>query len=205
MQRIDLKYGPRKISFDLLDDSEILRTNEPEKKITASRFASRLHDEFERLNPNFKNVAVVLADKTRLCGYPEFLPILLKTLETFGFSPDKITIFIAYGTHFPQTDEECIAIYGESYRHYRFVHHDSRDTECFTKLGKTTRGTPVYVRSDILEAGFLITFGAISHHYFAGYGGVGRYNLGKDDGFFNVAPHYFTLRTGTGGERRHDK
>ena len=188
MQRIDLKYGHRKISFDLMEDAEIFRTNEPENKITASRLASRLRDEFERLNPDFEKVALVLADKTRLCGYPEFLPILLKTLESFGLAPDKITIFIAYGTHFPQTDEECIAIYGESYRHYRFVHHDSRDRKCFTKLGKTTRGTPVYVRSDILEAGLLITFGAISHHYFAGYGG-GRKLIFPGLGYWQAIYH----------------
>lgn len=169
-------------------EPEIFRINEPEKKINASRFASALCHEFQRLNPDFKNVAIVLADKTRLCGYPEFLPVLLKTLENFGLSPDKISIFIAYGTHFPQTEQECLAVYGESYRYYRFVHHDSRDKACFKVLGKTTRGTPVYVRSDILEAGFLITFGAISHHYFAGYGG-GRKLIFPGLGYWRAIYH----------------
>jgi nickel-dependent lactate racemase len=39
------------------------------------------------------------------------------------------------------------------------------------ELGKSTRGTPVRLRKDILDCSLLITFGAISHHYFAGYGG----------------------------------
>jgi nickel-dependent lactate racemase len=188
VKHLNLKYGHRKISFDLMAEPEIFRINEPEKKITASQFAADLRDELQRLNLNFDNVALILADKTRLCGYPEFLPVLLNTLENFSLSPDDITIFIAYGTHFPQTERECLAVYGESYRHYRFVHHDSRDKACFAKLGKTTRGTPVYVRSDILEAGFLITFGAISHHYFAGYGG-GRKLIFPGLGYWRAIYH----------------
>jgi nickel-dependent lactate racemase len=38
-------------------------------------------------------------------------------------------------------------------------------------MGTTRRGTPVRIRKDILDADLVITFGAISHHYFAGYGG----------------------------------
>ena len=167
-----LKYGTRKIPFDLPDHTDVLQINDPETKIMASEFASGLRNELERLNPDLTNgVAVVLADKTRLCGYPEFLPVLLRTIEEFGAGSDKIRIFIAYGTHPRQSEEECLNAYGESYRHCRFVHHDCDDLECFANKGRTARGTPVYMRRDISDAGFLITFGAISHHYFAGYGG----------------------------------
>jgi len=167
-----LKYGTQKIPFDLPDHTDVLQINDPETKIMASEFASGLRNELERLNPDLTNgVAVVLADKTRLCGYPEFLPVLLRTLEEFGAGSDKIRIFIAYGTHPRQSEEECQNAYGESYRHCRFVHHDCDDLECFANKGRTARGTPVYMRRDISDAGFLITFGAISHHYFAGYGG----------------------------------
>jgi nickel-dependent lactate racemase len=114
---------------------------------------------------------VVIADKTRLCGYPEFLPVLLQALENFGAQREEITVFIAYGTHPRQTHQECLAAYGETYKNVRFIHHDCQDNHCFVNLGKTSRGTPVLMRRDILEADFLITFGAVCHHYFAGYGG----------------------------------
>jgi nickel-dependent lactate racemase len=123
------------------------------------------------LGPNFKNVALVLADKTRMCGYPEFLPVLVDTLENYGAPRDEITVFIAYGTHGRQTDEECLSSYGDTYKKLRFIHHDCLDNNCFVNLGKTLRATPVLIRRDIVDADFLITFGAISHHYFAGYGG----------------------------------
>jgi nickel-dependent lactate racemase len=62
------------------------------------------------------------------------------------------------------------------------------DNSSFVKLGKTMRDTPVLIRRDILEADFLITFGAISHHYFAGYGGGRKLifpGLGQRDAIYH--------------------
>ena len=170
-QTINLKYGNEKIPFDLPEQTKVLHPNEPETRITSSQFASRLSHELQRLNPHLVNVAIVVGDKTRLCGYRKFLPVLLGTLENFGAAPESITVFIGYGTHPRQTKEACLSAYGDIYRKFRFVHHDCLDTTAFVNLGKTSRGTSVLIRRDIVDAGFLITFGAISHHYFAGYGG----------------------------------
>jgi nickel-dependent lactate racemase len=170
-QSIELKYGRQKISLPLPGRTEIFHIHEPDKKITPSLFASRLRDELERLNPDLSDISIVVGDKTRLCGYPEYLPVLLNTLENVGADPGRMTIFIAYGTHAPQTDKECLEAYGSVYQNIRFVHHDGMDDKCFVNSGKTFRGTSVLIRRDIVETGFLITFGAISHHYFAGYGG----------------------------------
>lgn len=171
VQNIELKYGHGKISLPLPNQTNIFQIHEPDKKITPSLFASRLRDELERLNPDLSDVAIVVGDKTRLCGYPEYFPVLLDTLENFGADPDKITVFIAYGTHAPQTDKECLEAYGSVYQNVRFIHHDCVDDKCFVNSGTTFRGTSVLIRRDIVETDFLITFGAVSHHYFAGYGG----------------------------------
>ena len=61
--------------------------------------------------------------------------------------------------------------YGKIYYKYTFIHHDCSDTGDMTTLGTTRRGTPVTLRRDVLQSTLLITFGAISHHYFAGFGG----------------------------------
>jgi nickel-dependent lactate racemase len=182
------KYGTDKIRFALPDQAEILQVNEPETRITASEFSSRIRGVLERLDPDLTTVAVVLADKTRLCGYPEFLPVLLNTLKSFGAPWDGITVFIAYGTHRRQTREESLSGYGDSYKKLRFVHHDCLDNNIFVNCGKTSRATPVLIRRDILEADFLITFGAISHHYFAGYGGGRKLifpGLGQRDAIYH--------------------
>jgi nickel-dependent lactate racemase len=170
-QNIELKYGRQKISLPFPDQTDIFHIHEPDKKITQSLFAARLRDELERLNPDLSDITIVVGDKTRLCGYPEYLPVLIDTLKNAGADPGRMTLFIAYGTHAPQTDKECLEAYGDVYQNVRFVHHDCTDDKCFVNSGTTSRGTSMLIRRDIVETGFLITFGAISHHYFAGYGG----------------------------------
>ena len=79
--------------------------------------------------------------------------------------------YIAYGTHPKQTDKESLRSYGETFKAYEFIHHDCHDESNFEMLGYTNSGTPIKIRKDILSTDLIITVGAISHHYFAGFGG----------------------------------
>ncbi len=167
----ELKYGAKKLVFSLPNGSVLLDIKEPEKTIDPGQFEASLK---LLINPPDKKsikVAVVISDKTRLCGYVTYLPVLLEVLKNKGVNKEDIFIYIAYGTHPAQTEEESLNSYGNIYHEYTFIHHDCNDKEVFTELGKTSRGTPVRIRKDIIEAGMIITFGAISHHYFAGFGG----------------------------------
>ncbi|NJK98532.1 MAG: DUF2088 domain-containing protein, partial [Bacteroidales bacterium] len=107
----------------------------------------------------------------RLCGYPQYLPWLIEVLIQHGALKENLHFYIAYGTHPLQTEEESLKTYGPVFNEYHFVHHNCTDESVFSIKGTTKRGTNVTVRKDILESTLLITFGAISHHYFAGYGG----------------------------------
>ncbi|MGB3223008.1 MAG: nickel-dependent lactate racemase [Desulforhopalus sp.] len=166
-----ISYGTERLELSLPSSSRSLQLAEPKKIITRVLFQSRL-DDFLRQQPlDLSNPVVVLADKTRLCGYPEYLPLLLKGLEQHGMNTAKLKIIISYGTHPRQNDEECRQAYGEMYDHFSFVHHDCQLADGFKELGHTGRGTPIRFRRDMLEASAIITMGAVSHHYFAGYGG----------------------------------
>jgi nickel-dependent lactate racemase len=116
-------------------------------------------------------VGIVVADKTRLCQYPSYLPVLSDYLIESGIRPSEITFYIAYGTHARQTEKECMESYGETYKQFRFVHHNSRAVEGKQSLGTTTRGTSVRISRELFQHDLLISFGAILHHYFAGFGG----------------------------------
>jgi len=188
----NLKYGAETIPFALPDHAKVFHIDEPEISITPAKFAHRIKTFLAQLNPDLKDVAIVLADKTRVCGYQKYLPVLIETLEHFGTSPGHISIFIAYGTHARQSEEESHAIYGNPYKKYRFIHHQCTDESLFIHMGKTSRGTPIMIRKDILKARFLITFGAISHHYFAGYGG-GRKLIFPGLGFQKAIYHNHSL------------
>jgi len=168
---LTLKYGRGDMEFTFPENTVVPVYSEPEYAVDKNAFTRRLEELLPADPEKYRNVAVVVSDKTRLCGYPEFLPWIVDSLLGRGARKVDITFYIAYGTHARQTDEESRNAYGSVYGEYRFVQHDCRDESAFDVLGNTRRGTPVTIRKDIRASSLVITFGAISHHYFAGYGG----------------------------------
>lgn len=168
---LQLKYGRVEISFNLPPSVILPEYSEPEFSVDKKIFLDDLGRYLPGDKERYRNVAVVVSDKTRLCGYPEYLPWITGILLQKGAEKGNIHFYIAYGTHPPQSEEESFCSYGDVYREYTFVQHNCRDDSEFEILGTTKRGTTVTVRKDILQSSLIITFGAISHHYFAGYGG----------------------------------
>lgn len=162
-----------KISLDLVlpDTVTTLTSKKVEEIISPSLFGKRLHQYLIATPIDLENPRIVVADKTRLCGYPEYLPILTETLQQLGAKQGDIKFIIAYGTHPFQSEEECLRCYGSTYEDFEFIHHSSNDITVFKNIGVTQKGTPIRVRNDLLQASSVITMGAICHHYFAGYGG----------------------------------
>lgn len=150
--------------------ARILNLPDVEARVSPEAFAADLAPFLDKFSVD-DVIAVVVADKTRLCGYDRYLPVLLHEIVRRKIAEDKITIYIAYGTHLPQKDAESRTAYGPAWDRFRFVQHDCKDRSLFRELGTTRRGTPVRLRKDICDADHVITFGAVSHHYFAGYGG----------------------------------
>lgn len=171
MKKTKFKYGKAFCDIELPDKTDGLSIREPVSFIDKKKFAADFSKALPEDLSNCHAISIVVADKTRLCGYKTYLPWILDILHQKGIENRQVTFFIAYGTHARQSDEECLNIYGNIYQKYRFVHHDSNNKSLFTYLGKTKRGTEVHIRKDLLKSDLIITFGAVSHHYFAGYGG----------------------------------
>lgn len=168
---IQLKYGSENINLKVSEQASVPEYTQPEYDINQASFAAELLKYLPEDNSKYKNVAIIVSDKTRLCGYPEYLPWLTEVLEQKGAGKNAISFYIAYGTHPKQSDEESFHTYGSVFRNYTFVHHDCTDDSLFETAGTTRRGTKATIRKDILNSSLIITFGAISHHYFAGFGG----------------------------------
>lgn len=168
---LDLAYHNGTIRWDFNEEPVIIRRTDPDPAIDTALFHRRLDDSFKSVSFDLAAPSVVVADKTRLCEYGRYLPVLLEHLVARGASPERIKIHIAYGTHPPQSAEECHMAYGAVSNAYAWSHHRCDDAGDFIELGQTSRGTPVRMRKDIMTASCLVTFGAISHHYFAGFGG----------------------------------
>jgi nickel-dependent lactate racemase len=167
----DLAYGHETLSFESPAAPDMLRVGDPAPTMDAPLFRQRVRDFLDTAGLELERPAVVVGDKTRLCGYPRYLPVLLEALLDKGAPEEGLSLYIAYGTHGRQSETECHSAYGQTYRRFRWVHHACEDRAHFVEMGQTRRGTPVRLRADMLNASCLITFGAISHHYFAGFGG----------------------------------
>jgi len=164
-------YGNENLPVSLPEHTSLLEVNDPEKTITPQIFIQRLRPALQNQQLDLSSPVIVVADKTRLCGYPKYLPLLVDELVAQGMDIAALKLIIAYGTHPPQTKEECLAAYGDIYDTQTFIHHDASDKSIFTELGRTNKNTPVRMRKDLLSATAVITMGAVCHHYFAGYGG----------------------------------
>lgn len=169
--KVSIPYGETSFDCTLPKGSASLSITEPDKHISVSYFHKTVTEYLNKLQLDFTRTYIVVADKTRVCGYPTYLPILVNILEESGLDTSALRFIIAYGTHPRQSDEECRACYGKIYSQYPFIHHDCHDSKAFVQLGRTTRGVPVRLRKDLSEATCIITMGPICHHYFAGYGG----------------------------------
>ncbi|MDT8401513.1 MAG: lactate racemase domain-containing protein [Bacteroidales bacterium] len=163
-----LSYGKTYINLTLPSDSQFIKINPPGSKPDKTIFIKQLSG---LIKPGASSAGIVVSDKTRVCEYDKYLPWLIETLKKKGFDESSIRFYIAYGTHPVQSREESLMIYGDLYDSYKFVHHDCDDLRAMTNLGTTGRGTQVQIRKDVLEHELLILFGALTHHYFAGYGG----------------------------------
>ena len=170
-KKTEFKYGKAFCDIELPDKTDSLSIREPVSFIDRKKFVADFSKALPEELPNCPAISIVVADKTRLCGYKTYLPWVLEILHLKGIENRQITFFIAYGTHARQSDEECLNTYGNIYQTHRFIHHDCNDKALFTGLGNTRKGTKVHIRKDLLKSNLIITFGALSHHYFAGYGG----------------------------------
>jgi nickel-dependent lactate racemase len=169
--RVSLAYGNERVKVLLPGDAHILAPAPPSTAIEPSVLDTRLNGFFQAHHPDLNRPVLIVTDKTRRCSYPELLPVLTATINRWRGSDEPFPIIIAYGTHPRQSDAESYEIYGELYNAWPFVHHDCTDASLFRQLGRTSAGTPVRIRADLLDASTIITFGPICHHYFAGYGG----------------------------------
>ena len=171
VDKVNLPYGSDTIDFEFAQPPDIWAITDPTPVITPDLFRKRVADALRQNPLNLDRTAIVVGDKTRLCGYPEYLPVLIDTLVAAGMNERQLTIFIAYGTHAAQNEAQCRKAYGAAYDRGHWHHHQCEDQGQFVELGATANGTPVKLPATLVEADTRITFGAISHHYFAGYGG----------------------------------
>ena len=113
-----------------------------------------------------KSACIVICDFTRPVPNQILLPPILSTLEENGIERKNIVILIATGLHRPNLGDELVYLVGEEIAsNYRIVNHYARQKETHSYLGKTSRGTDVFVDSTYMNADLKITTGFIDPHH----------------------------------------
>jgi nickel-dependent lactate racemase len=180
VKSLELRYGSKKISLrreegsilSVLSGRKIAPLTNPEEKIKrVLKYPISSKSLYETFMPGEK-VAIVVSDRTRNVAATVFLPVIINELNSVGIADKDIFIVFACGTHRLHTKDEHARIVGDAVaRRVRLMDHDCDDRSNLVMLGTTSRGTKVEVNKKVAEAGRVILTGAITYHYFAGYGG----------------------------------
>jgi nickel-dependent lactate racemase len=127
---------------------------------------------FSDMIPASGRVAVLVSDLTRGRTAAAILVPVLKYLERHGAGPDRTTIYIAGGMHRGRAAAEIEAQLGAVVAgRYGIVQHDARDASSLVEAGTTSSGTRCFFNREVTESALVVGAGALSFHYFAGFGG----------------------------------
>ena len=125
-----------------------------------------------------QKVLLIVSDITRVWLKPaKFLPPIVNYLNECGIPDANINIIIAQGSHRAHTPEEDLLVCGEEIvKRIKIHQHDAYNMDIHKYVGKTTRGTEIYVNNKAFESDHVILTGGIIYHLMAGFGG-GRKSL----------------------------
>ena len=204
---VDLKCGDKTYPLQLAPEHvlSVLRPTTGEPAGAPDELIERALDGCRSALCQFRpgeQVVIVTSDITRLTGSDIYLPRIVSRLNAAGIKDRDIEIVIALGIHRKQTKAEHRRIVGELHGRVKVTDHDCDDPGALVYLGKTARGIPVEVNRRVAEAKRLILTGAITFHYFAGFGG-GRKSMlpGVSSRRSCLASHYAVLNEGESSGR----
>ena len=119
-----------------------------------------------------REAVVVISDKTRPVPNGIVLPPVLRTLEVAGIARERIEILVATGLHRANSREELIEMTSaEIVERYRIRNHAARNADEHVHLGRTGRGTEIWLDRGFVAADLKIVTGLIEPHLMAGYSG----------------------------------
>ena len=180
-REFNLKYGKGTVSFSIPEEQVlevVLGKKYPALEDLEATYLKALDHPIdapplkEIIKPG-DTVAIAVSDITRAWQKNHLtMPLMINYLNAAGVPDENITIVIALGGHRDSTVQEFKDLCTEEiYNRVKIVNHDAWNEESNTYLGKTSRGTEVYINKNFTEADKVILTGGIIYHYMVGYGG----------------------------------
>lgn len=196
MHKIKLPYGKSEfLEFKLPDKWNMLLQAYPKPYPAISDIEKEINFALDNPinSPPLKHIlkdknkiAIVVDDISRPTPANLIVPLIIREIENSGFNLKDVTIVTALGLHREMTPEDMEKKVGtDVLKKVKWINHNCRDKDKLTYLGKTKRGTPVYINKTACEADFVILVGTIEPHIHAGFGG----------GYKNILPGVAGLET----------
>ncbi len=188
MKKIPIKLGKELVEVNLPDNTEILSTEQPKSLSNPAFFVqealinsigspnlNQIIEQKLKNNPRAK-VVIVISDNTRPVPYKGKAGILWPIIEkllTKNISNDRILILVATGTHRPLSEKELREMLDPRVFDYKIPikNHNCRGKNNLAYLGKTGRGSSIYINRDYAEADIKILTGLVETHFMAGASG----------------------------------
>lgn len=187
-EKMFIKFKKEKIEIKLPKETDILSMTTP--KLLDDPFASiqdslfnsisspsldQIIEQKLRKKPEAKAV-VVISDNTRPVPYRGEEGILWPILEKIlahNILKERILILVATGTHRSLSESELREMLDPRIFEYRIPikNHNCRDKNNLIYLGKTSRGSCVYINRDYITADIKILTGLVETHFMAGASG----------------------------------
>jgi nickel-dependent lactate racemase len=175
--KVRLDYGTEGLEVDLPDGRTTVVEPDYPKGVADPEAALRKALETPIGSPRLaelvekgSRVAISVCDGTRAQPRELMLRALFDSMPQVR--PEEVVILVATGTHRANTREELERMIGSDIvARYRVVNHDARDRSSLASAGETSKGVPVWLNREWLEADFRITTGFVEPHFFAGFSG----------------------------------
>ena len=132
-----------------------------------------------------RKLLVVVNDHTRPTPSHE----VLRHLPLNG---KDVTTIISSGTHRPPNANELKQIFGGDAPPYggKIAIHNSREKNSLKEMGKTSRGTQLFLNQHLFDTDGIIVIGSVEPHYFAGYTGGRKFLLPALAGYESVVKNH---------------
>ena len=175
---ISIPYGNKSIKMDIQGENytvirpKMIRPTTDQNQIVENALKSGFGRYLRSGSGKDKRVAIGINDQSRPIPNQILLPSLLDYLVKNGFEPEKITFFIATGTHVPLKPEEfSLILDSDILSKYHVVSHDCDEEQNLAYLGTTSVGTPVHANRQFMDSDIKILVGNIESHHFMGFSG----------------------------------
>ncbi len=163
----------------------------PDAELDRALVAPIASPSLEELARGKKRPIIIISDSTRPTPSGIIVEAALRSLSRAGIPAKSVRLVVATGLHRPSTEEELMERLGKGLLNRLEVwNHDARDDSSLVNLGRTSRGTPLWLNKAVQESDLVIGDGYIEPHFFAGYTGGGKNIMPGVSGFETIKANH---------------